>query len=838
MSWLREYVDIPASTPARDIAALFISMGFEVESIETPGSDVSGSLVIGKVMAIEELTEFKKPIRFCQVDVGLEHGGIRGIVCGARNFTVGDVVVAAIPGAVLPGNFAIVARETYGKISDGMLCSERELGLGDDHAGIIVLSTADAEIGDIAIPVLGLGDPVLDIAVNPDRGYAMSARGLARELALAMNLPFRDPAFAIDSSNAFTSEGGVPAQIHDTRCSRLVATSMSDVDCTASTPRWMRNRLIAGGLRPVSVVVDITNYVMLELGQPLHAYDAQQVAGVLVARAPNAGEVLETLDHQKRTLDIDDLVIADQERVLGLAGVMGGVNSEISAATRSVILEAAHFEGSAVAGMCRRHGFSTEASRRFERGVDPAITKIAAERAWQLLSDLTGARRTGQSDAGSIGQPHRIQATSDGITGRSGLSATPSEVVDVLSRIGCMTELLQDADDLPTDGTFDVIIPSWRPDLQAECDLTEEFARIVGYDSIPSIFPVVPAGAALTSMQKLRRGCDLMLTDLGWVQVMTSPFMDAGALTSWQLSQEDSRARLVRVANPMSDENPFMRSTLLPSLFAVLERNRGRGFDSAAVFERSATHQGRVASVASPPTHARPDVSVLATLDDALPTEIVVASGAAFGEHTCAGVFGKGRNWQWSDAVDAALSLCRVAGVSASATAASLSPWHPGRCASIVVTTQRGDVVVGHAGEIHPRVTESFGGPAGVVAFEVDVDALAALAAEQPWPSVGEPLPTSAVVKEAVALVVPSSVPASAVQKALRDGCGPMLEEVRLFDRYVGEQVPSGHVSLAFDLRFRHPERTLTDEEVAQMRAEGIANATRITGALLRGASS
>ncbi|MEY5145179.1 MAG: phenylalanine--tRNA ligase beta subunit, partial [Actinomycetota bacterium] len=748
LSWLREYVDIPSARSARDVADAFIRVGFEVEGVDVLGADVTGPLVVARVLEIEELTEFKKPIRYCQVDVGAAHGGVRGIVCGARNFQVGDVVVAALPGAVLPGGFQIAARTTYERVSDGMLCSERELGLGEDHSGIIVMTPGDGNIGDDALALLGLGDAVLDVSVNPDRGYAMSVRGLARELALALDAPYRDPL-----SRVIDIPAAAPAslaKIADSGCTRFIAHQIEGLNPQAVTPRWMRNRLIAAGMRPVSAIVDVTNYVMLETGQPLHAYDRSQVMGALVARTAGAGEILTTIDHAERRLDSADLVIADDRGPLGLAGVIGGENSEISDSTTAVVLEAAHFDASTVAATCRRHRISTEASRRFERGVDPAITESAAASAAAWLVAIAGGTLVAQGSQGQVPSQRSFDVSRHHVTTLVGLDVADEVVDDVLRRVGCEV--------VPVGAEIRVTVPTWRPDLIGACDLSEEVARVVGYDQVPSVFPSVAAGARLTLAQAVRRQIDATMADLGWVQVMTSPFMDRESLLSWQLAGEDERAALVPLANPLSDEQPYMRSTVLPSLFSALERNRSRGFDSAALFERSAVHCGSIDSVQSPPIEDKPKSEVIAQLDSALPAERQRLAAAAYGDYAADGVLGAGRPWTWADAIDAAIEVCRTAGFTARAVAADTSPWHPGRCARIEILDGNSPTTIGYAGEVHPRVIESFRGPRGLIALELDLDALFTAATHVGWPRMATALVNSSVVKEDVALVVSQSV--------------------------------------------------------------------------------
>jgi len=399
LSWLSEFVVLPKNITVDKIVAAFVKVGFEVEGVENPAESIKGPLVVGKVLSIEELTGHKKPIRYVGLDCGEKK--TRFVICGATNFAEGDYVVVALPGAVLPGNFAISARETYGKTSNGMICSARELGLGEDHNGIIVLQEKNLKVGAPALDVLGANDPIIDIAVNPDRGYAMSVRGAARELAMALGLSFKD----ISSKALITSlerkkkRGKItPVQISDkTGADQIYLRSLSNVDPLRPTPQWMARRLSQAGMRPISIAVDITNYVMLELGQPLHAFDSAKISGTLrVARAGKFTELI-TLDKVKRKLAKDNLLITDDKKVLALAGTMGGLDSEVSEFTVGITLEAAHFDPMSIARNSRSHILSSEASRRFERGVDPLLAELASARAALLLIEYAGAIYNGSS---------------------------------------------------------------------------------------------------------------------------------------------------------------------------------------------------------------------------------------------------------------------------------------------------------------------------------------------------------------------------------------------------------------------------------------------------------
>src|SRR4051795_8800776 len=448
IGWLAEYVDIPPGTSVEDLDTAFVRLGLEVEEIHRP-EQVTGPLVVGTVLEIEELTGFKKPIRYTQVDVGeadAARGGgrdVRGIVCGAQNFAVGDSVVVALPGAVLPGGFEIAARTTYDHVSDGMICSVRELGVGDDHAGILVLGSSKDDVpppGTPAAPVVGLDDVVIELAVTPDRGYCLSMRGIAREMGTGLAAPWRDPGSV--TPPAWSGEPAWDVRVADPdRCDRFSMGAMEGLDPTAPSPWWMRRRLAQAGIRSISLAVDITNYVMLELGQPMHAFDRDAVRGPIVVRQAKAGERLTTLDGADRALDADDLLITDDSGPIGLAGVMGGASTEIDGGTSSVLLEAAHWEPTGIARSVRRHKLPSEAAKRFERGTDPEMTVVALARAAALLAEYGGARVIGGPvDPDSRG-PRPIIPLDAGRPARiSGVAYPPSQVVEALTSIGASVD--------------------------------------------------------------------------------------------------------------------------------------------------------------------------------------------------------------------------------------------------------------------------------------------------------------------------------------------------------------------------------------------------------------
>ncbi|MFA5918958.1 MAG: phenylalanine--tRNA ligase subunit beta, partial [Candidatus Nanopelagicaceae bacterium] len=403
LSWIREFADVPGSLSNEEISDAFVRVGFEVEEIYVTGADISGPLKVGRVVNVETITEFKKPIRWVELDCGED--STRFVICGADNFVAGDSVVVALPGATLPGGFAISQRETYGKTSNGMICSSRELGLSDEHSGILVLPAGSANIGDDALTLLDIADVVFDIAVNPDRGYALSMRGMARELAASLSVTYRDPVASISVTGFPISESGsgdgMGVAIDDpTGASVIYIRTLSNFNPSASSPLWMSRRLEKCGMRSISLSVDVTNYVMLELGQPLHAFDSKKINGSLHIRRAGTPIQFTTLDGQERMLAPEDLLVADDIHPLALAGTMGGLESEVTLSTTTLAIEAARFDPISIAKNSRGHRISSEASRRFERGVDPSLAEFASARASQLLIDLGGAAHVASQKAG------------------------------------------------------------------------------------------------------------------------------------------------------------------------------------------------------------------------------------------------------------------------------------------------------------------------------------------------------------------------------------------------------------------------------------------------------
>jgi phenylalanyl-tRNA synthetase beta chain len=845
LSWLLEYAPLPEPVDPAEVARRLTAVGLEIEGIEQVGQDISG-VVVARVLEIEELTGHRKPIRYCRVTTGGPDGE-RSVICGAVNFVAGDLVALAVPGATLPGGFEIGARKAYGRLSDGMICSAAELALGDDHSGILVLPP-DSPLGADFAAYAGLADVVLDVNVTPDKGHALSIRGMARELASAFEVSYTDPAGELISTDAPNPEVYQSSIADPTACDRFALREVRGIDPARPTPLRMRVRLARAGLRSVSLAVDVTNYLMLELGQPLHAFDRSALQGPIVVRRAEPGEKLETLDHVVRQLDPDDILITDSSGPISMAGTMGGLATEVSETSTDLVIEAAHFSAPGTARMSRRHRLFSEASARFERGVDYELPLRASARAATLLASLGGgAAVPGYSLAKAPIEPTRIVIAADLPDRVAGLTYGAETVVRRLREVGC--EVARGSDDLLT-----VHPPSWRPDLTDPNDLAEEVIRLEGYERIGITTPKAPAGKGRTPTQRLRILIGQALAGAGYVEVISSPFGSDADFDRMQLPADDARRRSVRLANPISGEEPLMRTSLLPGLFRVVNRNAGRGFADLALFEighafriGAAGCDGDARGTAVTPVLAvdrGPSAEETARLDATLPDQPKLAACVLTGKIEAAGWWGDGRQATFYDAIEAARTVLDSSRVSYTVRAGQCEPWHPGRCAEFVIepsgpsgSSGPEPVVVGHAGELHPRVVSAFKLAPRTCAMELDLSTIDRAAVD--LPPVQAPLISGyPMATQDVALVVADSVPAREVEAALVAGAGAagggLLEQVRLFDVYTGEQTGEGRRSLAYTLRFRAPDRTLTDEEVAVARDAAVAEATRRTGAVLR----
>ncbi|WP_314650694.1 phenylalanine--tRNA ligase subunit beta [uncultured Microbacterium sp.] len=829
LSWLREFVDVAADATPEDVLAALVTVGFEEEDVHR--FEITGPVVVGQVVSLEpEPQSNGKTINWCQVDVGEANGGVRGIVCGAHNFVAGDKVVVTLPGAVLPGPFPIAARKTYGHVSDGMIASARELGLGDEHDGILVLSALgiDAPVGTDAIALLGLDDVAVDINVTPDRGYAFSVRGVAREYSHATGAAFRDPA---DRDFADLQPGSGRTTIVDDRApvrgrvgaSEFVTRVVRDVDPSRPTPPWMVARLSLAGMRSLGVLIDITNYVMLELGQPLHGYDLDRLTGGITVRRAEPGEKLTTLDGQERTLDGEDLLITDESGPIGLAGVMGGGTTEMSGATRNVLIEAATFDPTTIARTARRHKLPSEASKRFERGVDPLVPFVAARRAADLMVDLAGGTLT--DEGGALFAEvfvADIELPTGFVEGLIGVDYSTDEIVGALETIGAEVE--------ESDAGWNVIPPTWRPDLTDKWTLAEEVARIHGLDRIPSVLPTPPSGRGLTAHQQGRRRVADALAAAGFVETPAFPFTTQ-AQNDLHGSPSGEALPSIRLANPLDGQVPFLRRSLIPGLLQTAHRNIARGLTDLLIFETGSVFlpvEGETYGTDDvPPLGERPSDETLAALNASIPPQNRHVAALLTGNVTPRQPGRAAEAADLSAALDAVRVIGVAAGVEIDVVQTRRAALHPGRAGELRV----GDTVVGYVGELHPSVSADADLPGRAIVFELDLDLVLALAGDR---IVAASLSTFPAATQDVSVTLDAEVPAADVRAALAEGAGALLESVRLVDDYRGEGVPEGAKSLTFALRFRADDRTLTAAEATEAKLAGVAVAAERFGAALR----
>jgi phenylalanyl-tRNA synthetase beta chain len=706
-----------------------------------------------------------------------------------------------------------------------MIASARELGMGDEHDGILRLAELglDPEPGTDAIALLGLDDAAVEVNVTPDRGYAFSIRGIAREYSHSTGAAFRDPADAIDAPAA----SGYPLTVADAApvrgragCSVFSVRVVRGIDPTRPTPPWMASRLRLAGIRSVSLAVDISNYVMLELGAPNHAYDLARVdASGLVVRRATPGEQLETLDGKVRTLDAADLLVADAVRPLGLAGVMGGAYSEISDTTTDVLIEAAIWDPVTVARSVRRHKLPSEAAKRYERGVDPALAVLATARVAQLLVDLAGGTL---DELGALYDESvplaAIRLPLERAGAVVGVSYTREEIVGTLELIGA--QVAADGDVLT------VTPPSWRPDLVDDVSLIEEIARITGYDRIPAHLPIAPAGRGLTGSQRARRRVAQTLAAAGATEVLAYPFVSDAVAERFEPG-----AASVRLQNALDAQVSLLRRTLLPGLVEIAHRNLARGLTDLALFELGTVFRPEpdvaYGTDFIPLGAERPGDDTLERLGAGIPPQARRVAGLFLGETlpkqpgTAAVPAGIG------EALDAVQQVGLALGVDIRPVQGTHPALHPGRTAELRV----GDTVVGHAGELLPALALESDLPRVVAVFELDLDVLIELGDHE---RAATPIGTLPAATQDLSLVVDDAVPAGAVGDAVAEGAGELLEHIRLVDDYRGQGVPEGRKSLTFALRFRAPDRTLTAAEATEAKLAGVARAAELHGATLR----
>ncbi len=774
LRWLSEWIALPDSVDA--LALRLTSGGLEIENIERTGPDLSG-LRVGYVVERKQHPDADR-LSLCRVDVG--EGEPLDIVCGAPNVASGQKVAVALHGATLPDGSKIKRSKIRGVTSNGMICSARELGLSDEHAGILVLDAA-APVGAPLSRVLAVGETVLDVEITPNRGDSVSMLGIAREVRTQFGGELTLPPCAPPEAG---SAPGVAIAIDDRDgCSRYVARVVRGVRVGPS-PAWLAERLVAAGYRAINNVVDVTNLVMHEFGQPLHAFDLGRVKGAIRVRAAQAGEKLVTLDGAEREFARGDLVIADESGAIAVAGVMGGAATEVSHATTDVLIESARFEPSRVRRTARRLGLHSDSSYRFERGVDAQGQRRAADRAALLLQQLAG---------GEVA-PGAVEARGDEVLPPAAIRLDPARVNRLLGtaldadECAALLGRVEVASEREVDGALRCTPPSYRADLRLVADLVEEIARVYGYDRIPATLPAAAlAGATEPPRRATTEAVRSSLVASGLSETMSFPCVPETDADALRLAPEDARRARLRLANPIQTGQPFLRSELVASVLRTLQTNLARQAEQVRLFELS-----RVFRPSAP---------------GALPEEPIHAVAAL----TATGV---PRLWETRDipifyqAKGVAERLLADLGCAAQFQAGDVEPFlHPGAAGAFFVAGRSVAVL----GELHPEVARRFEIELPTALLRVDVDALAALPKQA---ARFDEVSKHPRVQRDLAVLLDSGVPAGAVAEAIRKTAGRLLVSVTTFDRYTGKGVPAGKVSVAYRLVFQRLDRTLTDAEV------------------------
>ena len=782
LSWLHEYVD-PGLAPEA-LADLLTIGGLAVEAIHRPTGGTRG-VVIAEVLDVAKIEGAKKDLHLVHVTDGAQ---THEIVCGASNYGPGDRVAAALPGAVLGGTFEITAKKVFSHVSGGMLASARELGVGDDHSGIWVLDD-DAPLGEDLTQWLGLDDVVLELEVTPDRGYALSMIGIARDVAALTGAQFHLP----DITHPPGASADVPVDVQDRDgCPRFDARRITGLTLRPS-PARVRRRLAAAGMRPISAIVDATNLAMLETGHPAHAYDLDLLAGPRIeVRRARGGESFLTLDGVERTCDPDDLIIADDDGPVGFAGVMGGDRTEVGQATTSVLLEVASFQAASVLRTARRHRLLTEASKRFEKTVPAATVPFGAARCAALITQLAGGGVVGHDDHGEAPPPREeIRLDPRRAASFLGLALSGQEQAELLERIDCETRT--------DEAGIEVRPPPWRPDLRIEEDLFEEIARIYGYDRIPETVPSSGQVGGRSPADEAVRAVRRALAGSGWAEAVSLPFAPAEDVDALLLPAGDRRRDLIALVNPLSKEEAVLRTTLIAGLLRAARRNLNRQVPDVAMFE--------VGRVFWPPAPDDPGADG-GPGGVTLPAEPLSLALVACGDFVTPRHDRPARPADVFDLLGAVEVVRARLGLDPlEVVPTQESPYHPGRAARLSL----GGTAVGAVGELHPRVIEAYGLPARALAGELRLDALVRHGIRPATAIAPSPLPSA---RFDVAVIVHEDVAAATVERAVRDGAGEWLTDCRLFDVFRGEQIGDGHKSLAYALQLDNPQRQLTDEDV------------------------
>jgi phenylalanyl-tRNA synthetase beta chain len=796
LNWLKDFVEIREAPAA--LAERLTMAGLEVEGV----SDLSEgfeNVVIGQIVSLEPHADAQR-LTVCQVDVGQD---TRQIVCGASNQRRYDKVVVALPGAVLAGAGTIGKSKIRGAVSHGMICSESEIGLSDEADGVMILPE-DAPVGASAAEYLGRRDTVLEIDLTPNRADCLSHLGVAREVVALTGCSFQGPPAALEEAGPEVSTLS-EVRVHDPQlCPRYAARMVLDVSVGPS-PAWLQQRLRAVGLRPINNVVDVTNYVLMEMGHPLHAFDYDLLAqNRIEVRRAASGERLRTLDGVERDLDPSVLLICDGEKPVALAGIMGGANTQVYTATTRVFLEAAYFQPASIRRTAKKLGLHSDSSHRFERGTDIEGLIEAIDRAAVLIQQVAGGTiARGRIDVYPeqwAGRELRLRTGQ--VSSLLGLKLATDEIADILSRLGL------DVRERDAEGCV-VHIPPFRVDLEREVDLIEEVARIYGYNRIPSTIPTASiVSGQPTRRQRLTARLREILVSLGYTETIHYSFHNPQDLEWLGLPETDPRRSQIRIRNPLSEEQSVLRTTLLPGLLHAARRNQSLSLTNLRIFE-----MGRV----------------FEKKDSGLPREHTWVAGLMVGQDVGEGWNVSSRTQDFFDMKGDLEELFERLQVGRCDWGRSerLPFLHPGKSTKIACD----GVSVGYAGELHPSAVKRYDLAEQPLCFELDLDRLVEKASET---IVYTPPIRFPSVERDLALVLSDKVPAGEVAEQIRNIEPELIRDVRLFDLYLGTPIPNGQKSLAFAVRFQAPDRTLKNEEINEIRDKIVTELHRTLGATLR----
>jgi len=783
INWLRDYVDF-SETPEQ-LAEILTMAGVPVEGIEYLGQGIE-NVITGKITGIEQHPNANK-LSVCRVDIGKE---LLTIVTGATNIKVDNIVPIAMVGAKLPNNIEIQASNLRGVDSFGMMCSTSELNIDskllapEDREGIYILPDT-TPIGVDIKEVIGLNDVVLEFELTANRADCFSIIGLAREIAVLTGGALKKPMLSLREASAEKTANLVTISIEEPElCSRFAARVLQDIKIDSS-PLWMQHRLRSAGMRPINNIVDVTNFVMLEMGQPMHAYDYNLLSKhSIVVRRANPGERLTTLDGIKRELTGDMLVIADAGQAVGIAGVMGGLATEVTNRTRTVLLEAAAFNGASIRRTSRALGLRSEASGRFERGVDTANIMRALDRASMLLEEFGSCKSCqGVSDKyPAVLLPKQVDFTADQINAYLGSNIEKAVMVDILKRLGFEVE--------PNKENILVTVPTWRGDISIPADISEEIARIYGYDNIPS---TTPEGKVRQGGENFSASIANIIKDLlsgaGFDEVVTFSFTHPQVLDKLNIPHDSPLRKVIPVLNPITEELPALRTTLMGGILQTIVRNLARKNEDLRIYEIGAIY-----------------------LPDSLPIEALPKEPVKL----CGALVGKRNETSWNapkdyvDFYDAKGTVDLILdglGIEYKVISGEHSSLHPGKTAIYTKNEQ----IIAVVGEVHPKVLDDFEINRKVFLFEIDVDNLTKQAT---LINKYRPLPKFPAINRDLAVILPTAITADSVRDEINKSAGSLLSAISLFDVYTGEQVPPGFKSMAFSLTFQAQDRTLTDLEV------------------------